>query len=116
VPLGLRGAQAELGTGGDGVAEFLVQLDQAAQQVLELLDGDAAHGLGAGHLRQQEAHLGLVFFRPSASRPSSAASTLRASGVMRYTACCASQASRPCERRRISTVSSFPASGRRGGC
>jgi hypothetical protein len=45
------------------VAKFLGQVDQASQQVLELFDGDAAHSLGAGHLRQQEAHLGLVVGR-----------------------------------------------------
>ena len=60
VPLRLRGAQLEFGTGGDRVAEFLGQLDQAAQQVPQLLDRDAADRLGAGHLRQQEAHLGIV--------------------------------------------------------
>jgi hypothetical protein len=60
VPLGLRGTQAEFGTGGDRVAELLGQVDQAAQQVLELFDGDAADRLRAGHLRQQEAHFGLV--------------------------------------------------------
>ncbi len=63
MPLGLGGTEAKLGAGRDRVAEFLGQFDQAAQQVLQLVDGDAADRLGAGHLRQQEAHLGVVVFR-----------------------------------------------------